>query len=359
VILGIDPKKYKTVCIYLARRSEEPSFFEQNACRVFCVGGKTSLDYFRPGVAWALSRVLRQEGVDILHCHKHKATVYGVIGAALARTPVVISHVHGLDRTRNVKRKVVNFFLFRKVTRILTTGKAVRDDVLRTNRRLSPDKVISVGNSIDFAHFATADLTKSQARRDLALPVDSIVFGTVGRLVPTKGQPYLLDAFAAVKKRMPLAQLVLAGDGGLNEDLQERARQTSCADSIHFLGYRKDINKVLRAIDVFVLPSVAEGLPKSLLEAMAAGVPCVASRVGGIPEVLGDGEFGFLVPPKDEKALAEAMMNVANMPDADVRRLTQKAQDRVASEYVHDVVIKTLESLYSREMESYHAGSRR
>jgi glycosyltransferase involved in cell wall biosynthesis len=357
VILGIDPQKYRTLCIYLTRRSGEPNFFEKNGCKTVYVGAAESLDFFRPGMAWRLSRVLRQEGVDILHCHKHKATVYGVIGAALARTPVVLSHVHGISRTRNTRRRIVNYLLFKRVNRILTVGEAVREDVLWANSSLPPDKVVSVGNSIDYNHFEDGSLTKSQARHMLGLPADSIVFGTVGRLARNKGQSHLIEAFAELKHAVPSAHLVLAGDGPLRRQLEQQAAQTF-PDAIHLLGYRDDIPCVLKSMDVYVHPSTgSEGLPKSLLEAMAAGVPCIAANVGGVLEILGDNEFGVVIPPGETKAMREAMLSVARMADPDLQRLIHKAQSRVAAQYGHSRMIQTLESLYATEVELHCAGS--
>jgi glycosyltransferase involved in cell wall biosynthesis len=359
IILGIDRHTYRTLCIYLTKRTDEPNYLEQNGCKAIYVTNRTSLDAFHPAVAWHLSRVLRRENADILHCHKHKATVYGALGAALARTPVVLAHVHGISRTRNQKRRIANRFVFRKVSRILAVGEAVREDVLRTNPSLRPDKVVSVGNSIDYERFRDGAMTNSQAKQMLGLPVDSIVFGTVGRLARSKGQSDLMEAFAQVKRTMPSAHLVLAGGGPLREQLEQQAARM-LPDAIHLLGHRDDIPHVLRAIDVYVHPSTgSEGLPKSILEAMAAGIPCIATNVGGVREILGDNEFGLVIPPGDTKAMSDTMRSVANMAGTDLQRVKQKAQGRIAAQYVHSRMIQTLENLYSKEMELYDAGRKR
>ena len=346
VILGLDPQRYQTICVYLARNSEKPNFLQEKGCKAFYIYPKKFLRMFNLPVIWKLSRLLKNQKVDILHCHRHKSTVYGAIAGWFAGMPAVISHVHGLGRTRNLNRKLINFFVLKRVSKIITVGEAVRENVLQTNPFIRPDKVVSLGNSIDYKRFAEVAVTKAQAKQSLALSTDSIVFGMVGRMAPTKGQVHLISAFVRVKESIPLAQLILVGDGGLRAELQKQAAKTSCADSIHFLGHRTNIPELLRAMDVFVLPSIAEGLPRCLLEAMAAGVPCVAASVGGIPEILANGEVGYLVPSKDECALADAMIELTKKTDEEAKQLVEKARQRVKSHYTHEVVIKGLEKLY-------------
>ena len=150
----------------------------------------------------------------------------------------------------------------------------------------------------------------------LGVSPDPFVFGTVGRLAPTKGLPYLIEAFSRAKEEIPSAQLVLLGNGNgpSRAELEQQASKTSCRDSIHFLGHRDDIEQLYRAMDIFVLSSIAEGMPRAILEAMAAGVPCIATEVGGIPEILPNRDVGRLVPARDPQALAWAMIDFAQSP---------------------------------------------
>ncbi|MCK5226407.1 MAG: glycosyltransferase, partial [Planctomycetes bacterium] len=132
----------------------------------------------------------------------------------------------------------------------------------------------------------------------------------------------------------------------LESQLKEKADKMGLADSVHFLGKRSDIPQILRAMDVFVLPSIAEGLPRSLLEAMAAGLPCVATVVGGIVEILGDGEFGLLVPAENAQALAKAMMQFVVMPELEKNNIIEKAKQHIRDCYTHKVVIEKLQNVY-------------
>jgi glycosyltransferase involved in cell wall biosynthesis len=350
VIMGLDRNRFRTICIYLGRWSGKSNFFEEKGFKTYYISnGK--LRFFNVLVVLKLAKVLKQEGVDIIHCHKHKAAVYGTIAAVLAHTPVVIAHVHGLDRTRNRTRRILNYFLMKRVNKVLTVGEAVRKDVLNTNPSIPPEKVISLGNSIDYARFADVSITRAQARQIIGLPGNSLVFGTVGRMAPNKGQIYLLRAFTKVKESISSAHLVLIGDGRLRNDFEQQAAGTSCADSIHFLGHRDNIPELLRAMDVFVLSSIGgEGIPRALLEAMASGVLVVGTEVGGIPEILAGGEFGYLTPPRDSDALAKAMVELAQKPPQEREKLLEKAKRRVQNEYVYEVVVQRLEKIYAEQV---------
>ena len=345
VILGINPQKYQTIFIYLMGNSDEPSYFELKGYKTFYISRKKNLRMFNLWTIWKLTGVLKQEKVDILHCHLHKASVYGATAARVAGVPVVFSHVHGLNRSKSWQRKLIN----RKINKKLAVGESVRKDVLESNPFLSPEKVVSLGNSIDYGRYNQVEISKQQAKEDIGLKADSFVFGTIGRLTLTKGYSYLIEAFARLKEQIPSAHLIFVGEGRLQNELEQQAAETPYADSIHFLGPRSDITSILKAIDVFVLSSIAEGLPRSLLEAMAARVPCIGTKVGGIPEILADGEFGYLVSPKDDDALAEAMMKIANISEQEREKLIKKAWQRVADEYSHEIVRKKLENIYETE----------
>jgi glycosyltransferase involved in cell wall biosynthesis len=349
IILGINPQKYQTIFIYLMGNSDEPNYFELKGYKTFYISQKKNLHMFNLRTVWKLTGVLKQEKVDILHCHLHKASVYGAIAAKVAGVPVVFSHVHGLNRSKSWQRKLINQLVLRKVNKIFAVGESVRKDVLESNPFLSPEKVVSLGNSIDYGRYSQIEISKQQAKEDIGLKADSFVFGTIGRLTLTKGYSYLIDAFAQLKGQIPSAHLIFVGEGRLQNELEREAAETPYADSIHFLGQRSDITSILKAIDVFVLSSIAEGLPRSLLEAMAARVPCIGTKVGGIPEILADGEFGYLVPPKNAGALAETMMKTANISEQEREKLIKKAQQRVVDEYSHEIVRKKLENIYETE----------
>jgi glycosyltransferase involved in cell wall biosynthesis len=345
IILGLDNQKFETVCIYLKKSSEKSNFFEEKGFKAFYISRKEFFRIFNVFAIWKLARILKDENVNILHCHRHQATVYGTFAAMIAGTPIVLGHVHGLNRSRPLRRKLINAFILRRITRLMAVGESVKQDILNQNRFLSREKVISLGNSIDVDQFSDSAITKEQAKKMLGLPADSFVYGTAGRMVPTKGYSYLIQAFIKVKQKISNAHLVFAGDGRLRSELEEVAEKEGLAPFIHFLGRRSDMPDVLRAMDVFVLSSIAEGIPRAMLEAMAAGIPCIGTDVGGIGEILDNGRLGSFVKPYNTVELAEAMVNVTRKTVNRVEVLGA-ARRKIIQSYSHDVLRKRLEKIY-------------
>jgi glycosyltransferase involved in cell wall biosynthesis len=346
VILGINPQKYETISIYLTKNSSNPNIFEQNGQRVFYITEKPQLPFFKPLVVLKLAALLKRECVDILHCHRHKATFYGTIAGKLAKVPVILSHVHGMGRTRNFNRKLLNRFILNRVNKILAVGQAVKDDILKNNPSVPPEKVINLGNSIDCDKFSKVVKNAAVRPEKFGIQKDAFVFAAAGRLAPTKGYQYLIGAFAQIKKQLPNAQLLIAGSGEMKNELENLALKLGCSSSVHFLGRIDNMPQFYSCVDVFVLSSVAEGLPRALIEAMAAGVICIASDAGGIPEILDNGRFGFLVPPKNENALADAMLKAINMPSQKKETAVIDAKEYIRKNYSHGTMIKKIEKIY-------------
>ena len=346
--LGLDDNKYRKVCIYLKKNSDKANELERHNIKTFYLSEKKFFRVFNFAVVFKLSRILKQEGIKILHCQRHQAAVYGAFAARIAKTPLVFVHVHGLNRSKSFRRRLINWLALGKTTKIIAVSQAVRTDILECNWSIRPEQVVCLNNSIDWPRFANASIGKERAKEMIGLKPDSFVFGTVGRLAPTKGFSVLIKAFSRVKKEMPNSELVIVGQGRLQDKLSAEAAETGFKESIHFFGYRADVEKILQAMDVFVMPSIAEGMPGALLEAMAAGIPCIATNVGGIPEVLEQGTLGKLVKPADEKELGEAMLDFAQA-GATNKQVIDEARERIKSEYNHSVIIKKLEDIYETE----------
>jgi glycosyltransferase involved in cell wall biosynthesis len=346
IIFGINPQKYETICIYLAKNSSSPNIFEQKGKKVFYITQNSEPPALSLTAFLKLAKILRTEGVDILHCHKHISTFYGTIAGKMAKVPIILAHVHGMGRTRNFNRKLLNRFLLSHVDRIFAVGEAVKDDILQSNPAVNPEKVINTGNSIDYDYFSSSVYNKQTVRRKFGIPENSSVFGTAGRFVPTKGLRYLIRAFAQIKKQLRNVELLIAGTGELKDRLEKRAVKLSCRDSVHFLGHVDNMPEFYSAVDVFVLPSVAEGLPKVIIEAMAAGILCIATNAGGIPEILGNGPCGLIIPLKNQYALADAMLKAANMPQQEKETIVSAAKEHVRKNFNHTVMVKKIEKIY-------------
>lgn len=355
----MDKKRFNVLFVFLRGDAGERNSLAEAGYKVSYLSIAGRMNAFRFSVLSRLVQILKEHNVDVLHCHGHKATVYGAIAATLAGTPVVLAHVHGLGRSRNLRRRLTNLLLFQRIQRIICVAHTVKEDVLRSNWRLPAEKVAVLENSVDYQRFADVSISKTDAKQRLGVPAEAFVFGTVGRLAPTKGLPYLIEAFGKVKKQKPSAHLVLLGDGPCRAELEQQASSIACHDSVHFLGHRSNIEQLIRGMDVFVLSSVAEGMPRAILEVMAAGIPCIATAVGGIPEIMSSPDVGRLVPPKDAAALAEAMMSFANAPAQHLISLAEKARERVHSHFSHDVITKKLGDIYESEISHYYVSQNR
>lgn len=359
LVTGLDKQTFSQVLCYLSGDDNQPGLTEKWGCKVIDLGiPKKKLKRFLPSVVLQLARLVREQDIDIIHCQRHKCTVYGTLGAWLAGKHVkVITTVHGLNRTRTLGRKFLNRALFNRISRIIAVSKAVRSDILTTNRISSPDKVVTVYNGIDAEKFGTSSLTQQEARSRLGLAdKEAFVFGTVGRLTSVKGQAGLLKAFVIVCQKYPRSRLVLAGKGPLEMELRNLAAKLHIDKHVIFLGYRNDIPEVLRTFDVFVLPSFSEGLCLALLEAMAGGIPVIASRVGGIPEILNGPGLGMMVPPCSVEELALAMERFCGMDQVKRDEIGKALRDRVLDKFTKGKMISAMSKEYIAVM--HEPGSR-
>lgn len=298
------------------------------------------------GTTRELAAQLREHPVDLFHT-QNTGCEESPVAARLAGMPRVLGTFH-VDSTCDVRRErsgathrllevVSNWSLDAAVA----VSEATRRDWL-SRTRLPGRRVVTIHNGIDPDIFRRRT-TKEMARRALGLPVEALMIGGVGRLEEVKGFVDLLDAAAHLRPGLPGIFIVLAGDGSLRETLEQRALSLGIADRTRFLGFQRDVQCVLDALDVFVLPSLSETLGYGLLEAMASELPAVGSMVGGVPEVIVPGKTGFLVPPRNPAALATALGTL--LESAELRaRMGSAGRERVVRFFnERDMVCRTLE----------------
>jgi glycosyltransferase involved in cell wall biosynthesis len=276
-----------------------------------------------------LARFIRRRHLDLVHTHSSVDAWVGGLAGRLARVPVV--------RSRHVSipiRRWLNPVYTALADRIITSGEAIRQLVVAGGVR--PEMVIAVPAGVDLGIFGPGPA--SDTARD-ELGAGRPVIGSIAMFRGSKGHVHLLDAFAEVRRTFAAARLLLVGDGGRRRWVEALARARGLDGAVRFTGFRRDVPDLLRLMDCFVLASTrTEGVPQSLLQAMAVAVPVVASAVGGIPEVVEDGVTGLLVPPGDTAALAAAIRSVLGAPVAAAqranagRRLVEERYSRAATE---------------------------
>ncbi|MCK9296392.1 MAG: glycosyltransferase [Desulfobulbaceae bacterium] len=302
---------YRHIVCYLAGPpSDQETLAEAGFDVRWLPFGKEDLRNFKYRVVGELDQIIKAEGVDIVHAQRHKSVVYAALAARKNSKVRLVTTVHGLNRSRSFLRKIGNRILWPRINKIIAVSEAVKRDILLTNSWYPASRVEVVYNGIDLALFGSSNLDKTESRSFFGLPPQALLWGAVGRLAPVKGHDVLLRAWAASGIGKLGGHLVIAGKGKLRDELTALARELGIANQISLLGHVADIPKFLAALDGFVMPSRHEGFPLAVLEALAAGLPVVASGVGGIPEILttlADKGQCFLVPPENEKELESAM----------------------------------------------------
>ncbi len=296
---------------------------------------------WRADAFFRLALLLRRERPFILHGWMFHGNLLARLAGWAAGVPHVITHRHNTE-IGGMRRERLKRLTRRLDERVIAICELARQNEIERTA-VSPDKVMTIYNGIDLAPFQQA--ADTAVRREFGIPDDAPLLGVVGRLHPQKGHTHLLAAFPAIRQAHPAARLLVVGDGALLMPFMALVEAMGMADSVILTGTRADVPEILAALDLFVLPSLWEGLPIVLLEAMAAGLPVAATAVGGTPELVVDGETGLLVPPADPGALATAVNRLLDDPAA-ARRMGQAGQERVSRHFTVRRMADQIESLY-------------
>jgi glycosyltransferase involved in cell wall biosynthesis len=262
----------------------------------------------------------------------------------VAPVPALVSTIHSINdggRLRMAAYRLSNGL----VDQMTIVSQAAADRFI--SERIIPKALLKVfPNSVDTERFRSLPPgTRESVRRSLGIQ-GQFVWLAVGRFEVAKDHPNMLHAFASVRERYPQALLLLVGRGSLQADAEALTGALGLTDSVRFLGVRRDVPEVMSAADGYVMSSAREGMPIVLLEAAAAGLPIVATRVGGNQEVVQDEESGFLVPPRDSEALGQAMLRLMGLSDAERRALGDRGSEYVRSHYGLSRTLERWEELY-------------
>jgi glycosyltransferase involved in cell wall biosynthesis len=289
-----------------------------------------------PRALAGLVRLIRRERVSLVHTHSSIDAWLGGLAARLCRIPVV--------RTRHVSiaiRRGLNPVYRGLADRVITSGEAIRRMVVDVG--VPPEKVVAIPAGVHLDAFPFGVRSPETARE---LGLGRPVIGSVAMFRGSKGHPQLLQAFAMVREKRPTASLLLVGDGIRRVWVEQLAREAQLSDAVVFTGFRPDVPALLGTMDCFAHASTrTEGVPQALLQAFAAGVPVVASRIGGIPEVVIDGETGLLVPSESVEALAAGIERILDDPEAATQR-ARAARALVEARFSHAHAVDRLLRVY-------------
>jgi len=361
---GLDPKRYDSLLVVGREEDREGNFLNLAEAkgiplRIIPTFGRR-IDPLRDLITLvSLFRLMRRERPDIVHTHTAKAGALGRVAARLAGVPVVVHTFHGSVFDGYFGPSVARFFQW--IERILALGTdtivAVSERVAAdlAERKIAPRKKIEVVPlGLELGRFQDVQQRRGELRRELGVPPRARLVGSVGRLVAIKDLGTLLRSMVQLSATQPDAILLVVGDGPDRPALEMEAERLGLGSRARFLGFRDDLERIYADLDVAVNCSLNEGTPVALIEAMASGVPVLATAVGGTPDLLDEGRLGRLVPPGDPNALARALAESLSGGD-DSAQKAALARRSVLQRFSLDRLLGDLDRLYLRLLKSKEA----
>jgi glycosyltransferase involved in cell wall biosynthesis len=325
---------------------------ELRAARVLTSG--LGIERRRIGAVWSLFRLLRRERPLILHAFLFHANLLGRFAGRLARVPFVVASERSVEPGKKRVRVLIDRWTWRLATLWTANADAVAG-VLSRREGIDRGRIVVIPTAVDAERFSPG-AASVEIRARLGVGAGEPLLVAVGRLDKLKGYDTLVDAFRIVGSRRRDVRLVIVGEGPERRAIEARVAGAGLADSVHLVGAAGDVVSYLRAADLFVLASDTEGMPGAALEAMAVGLPVVATAVGGTPEVIVDGETGLLVAPGDPAALASAVIRLLDRRDL-AARLGRSARERVVERYSISRALDLTEAMYAGLIDSCERGS--
>jgi len=289
-----------------------------------------------------LNRLFREWKPDIVHTHTWGTLCEGIIAAKLAYVPKIVHGEHGTIQSKPINKLVQKGFWYLpdQVLSVSLSHAKTLNHVIG----FPLSKIHVIPNGVDTSKFYPLP-SNGNKTEVIQKNSEGLTFGTIGRLMLIKNQVLLIKAFTNIVKSNPEARLVLTGDGPLRDELEQKAKSLSLEKNISFLGRRSDIPSILRNMDVFILPSLSEGMSNTILEAMSTGKPVIATDVGGNSELVVPDETGILVPSDDVKALETAMRIFINAPEL-IKKMGAAGRKKVIKSFSIQSMVNNYEALY-------------
>lgn len=349
---SLDKTEYEIRVVSLKKKGWMAEELEKKGVEVISLGlkegssllGLLSSIFLIFKVAW----FLRKTKPEIIHTFLFRANLIGRIGARLAGVPAVISSLRTIEEEKRYQ------FFFEKITspmvdKYIAVSEKVKEHAI-TQLQISPDRIVTIYNGVEPKE-AEGEPDPDLIKKELKITTQERVIMIIGRLRKEKGHIYLIEAINLVRKKIPEIKLIIIGEGEERKKLIKRVTQLSLSNKVIFTGARRDVPALLKIAELVVLPSLWEGMPNCLLEAMNAGKPVVATNVGGIPEVVLDGITGLLVPPANPVALGEAIIKVLSSKDR-AEAMGLMGKKRVNECFSLEKSIKATEAVYQEILKS-------
>lgn len=341
LVKHLNKDKYNVVVCSVGQGGSLQPQFEKYCPKVHVFSKSHKFDL---SLIFKVARLMASEKIHIVQTTLFYADVIGAFAAKLARVPVVLSWEAVTHGSYKKLQRLAFDVAQKNIDLIVTVSDAINRKVVR-ERKIMPDKVKTIHYGVDTSKFRMAEELGICKRKELQFKEDDILVGVVARLTEQKGHRYLIEAAKGLVDRIPKIKFVFVGDGPLRKVLENQIAEAQFSNHFHFLNMRNDINEIINAFDIFVLPSLYEGLPNVILEAMACGIPVVATAVDGTPEAVVDGVTGLLVPPKSPDALREALLTVL-LDEKRLRKMGKMGRKRIEESFTLDKQVKMFEELY-------------
>lgn len=316
---------------------------EKAGVKVFSLNKKSGI---RWGLPFRIARMIKEEGINVVHTHNEAGLIYGAAAAILAKVPNIVHTEHGKEPNYYNKRilQLAERFLLKKVKHVVVVSVDLKNK-MASSTKINKDKILVIPNGIDIKSFQCPELGEIK-RKELGISSDNFVIGNIARMVPLKNHKFLIAIFKELLKDFPKLKLVLVGDGLLKRELEIYSEANGLSNSVMFLGERKDIAELLSAFDLFILPSLTEGVSITLLEAMASGIPIVASKVGGNPEIIENERTGLLIPLSENIRWIETIKSLIKNENRR-RDISKRAKNFVTEQFSIETMVENYEEIYN------------
>ena len=298
---------------------------------------------YDPRTLFDIIKLIKSMDISLIHSHGYGADNFGRVVGVLSGIPTIV-HAHDDNSNYPLHQNLVDILLKGFTKKAIAVSESVKESCIR-KRRINKGKLSVMHNGIPFDDFIALEKDQIQKEKErFNIKPGTKVIGTVARLREEKGVRFIIESAPKLLDIFPDTIFFIAGDGPLREELENLSKDLGVYDKIIFAGFRSDIAAVLSIIDIFVAPSLTEGSPIGILEAMAMGKPIIATNVGGIKEILKDGETGLFVPSKDPKLLAEKIVHL--LKNENIASCLGKKAKEESKKYNINFYISNIEKLY-------------
>ena len=338
----LDKKRFNLTICSLGISNQIPQEFLNVGAKVFTIKRKRRIDI---GVIYNLVKLIKKRHIDVVMTVLFYADIMGILSARIAGVKAVFSWETSPSSDWLVKRRLLSYrFVIRFCNKVIAVSRGTAQFLVE-KRGVPIGKILVIPYGVDLSKYSTDD--NPILRRKLGLNRKNKVIGVVARLQVVKGHVYLINAAEKIVGVFPEVKFVFVGDGTLRNELEEHIRAKRLERNFLFLGYRSDIPEIMRTFDIFVLPSLSEGFPNVVLEAMAAGKPVVATAIDGTKEAIANNITGLLVPVKNSKALQNVLLKLLR-DESLSKQMGERGRKRVEEYFSLAKQVNSFEKLYTQ-----------